>query len=433
MAMRKLIKICYQNIANIHLEWRCGPLMRGGRLNAPKFARHVAILTPSSVGNLGDEAMVASVVSALRARYPEILITLITHHETDEENYRNLNVKTICIAGYFSRFAAENACKMIGKLFTEVTDFILLGADIIDGRYNAVRSFRRLFMAYLASISGLNVFVLGFSFSDDADLKIVNFIRSHCFNFTFVPREPISAARLSRILGRNLDSGADLAFLLPVTDEFFSESAQNAGEVIERWRQSGKLILAINANPLGVLTADSAIDLELVVRSYAKCINTISKKIDCGIIFVTHDNRPGPHSDKLFISRIIQKLDTTVTYHFLEDTIRATEIKRLCSMIDLTVTGRMHLGIASLGAGTPTMILDFQGKVQGLLALFGQPEMVFNISELIDSEKFCEKVCCAINTRDRLSAQIRDKQKQVHSLSLRNIDALHEKWLKEQQ
>jgi polysaccharide pyruvyl transferase WcaK-like protein len=51
------------------------------------------------------------------------------------------------------------------------------------------------------------------------------------------------------------------------------------------------------------------------------------------------------------------------------------EVRGLAAGAEFTVTGRMHLAVMSLLGGTPAVALATQGKVEGLMQLFGAPQL----------------------------------------------------------
>lgn len=124
------------------------------------------------------------------------------------------------------------------------------------------------------------------------------------------------------------------------------------------------------------------------------------------------------------MQRIFDRIKDDTTCHFVPETISPMDIKWLCRQVDLTVTGRMHLGIASLGGGTPTMVLDYQGKVQGLMRLFDMPEMILNVDDLLDAPKFTQIVSDRLAAHETLAEQVQRKLGSVHTLSARHVQTV---------
>lgn len=419
--MKKYLKKTIWRTSDFYLTKLAGQAF--AKTAVAKQGRHVVVLTPSSVGNLGDEAMVTSIVTQLRARDANIRITLITHAVEDATAHAPLDTEVVCLSGYFSKIPARAVLADLAQLFQSGTDFILLGADILDGRYSESRSFRRLFLARNAQEAGMDVFVLGFSFSDNAVPRILNYMDHACRGFTYVCRDPLSAGRVAKAVNKDVPHGADLAFLLNVPETPYAVAAARAYDIVQEWQAADRPVIAFNGNPLGLLNAMPDVDLDQAATSYANALNALAADTGCALLCLTHDNRPA-HSDARFMQRIIDLLEPETVAHFVPETVRATDIKFLCSKVDLTVTGRMHMGIASLGAGTTTMILDFQGKVRGLYELFGLPELAIDVLDVMTPEVLVANIAEKLKQKTRHAEAIKDKLPDIHTLSERNLEPL---------
>lgn len=65
---------------------------------------------------------------------------------------------------------------------------------------------------------------------------------------------------------------------------------------------------------------------------------------------------------------------------FSSEQLHASEIKLICKQLDLVISGRMHLAIASLGAGTPVGCISYQDKFEGLFRHFEFSEEAVTIN-----------------------------------------------------
>lgn len=396
---------------------------RNGALRRRQTSRHISVLITSGAGSVGDAAMTHAAVQGLRGLHPDARITLISHEPGDAETYAYLKTDHLCLKGYFERLPSAKACRALGALFGSCTDFVVLGADILDGRYSESRSFRRLYLAEMAHRLGVRAHIIGFSFAEAANPRIVEWLSEHGRQFNIFCREPLSAARVSKIIGRPVESGADIAFLLPLPSYCDVAAAQRAERRLEDWHDQGRPVVVLNANPLGLLAERPDIDLASAARSYAAAMSALSRKTHAAILLLTHDNRPA-HSDAAFMEKIAEHLPTDIPQHFVEETVRPTDIKRLCHLADLVITGRMHLGIASLGAGTPAMILDYQGKVRGLLGLFTLNELAFTVEDLLDADGFATRAAVHMESRESLADRIELHLPKVKALSRKTVEVV---------
>ena len=392
---------------------------KGQKRRAP----HIAVLITSGVGSVGDAAMTHAAVQGLRSTHPDARITLISHEPGDADSYAYLRTEHLCLKGYFARVPSPKACRALGQLFGTCTDFVVLGADILDGRYSESRSFRRLYLAHMAHRLGVRTHITGFSFAEAANPRIVTWLAKHGRDFKIFCREPLSAARVAKIIGKPVESGADIAFLLPLPAHCDISAAQRAERLMADWKEQGRRVVILNANPLSLIAERPDIDLATAARAYAAAMAALSRKTRAAILLLTHDNRPA-HSDAEFMAQIAAHLPEDIPHHFVPETVRPTDIKRLCHLADLAITGRMHLGIASLGAGTPAMILDYQGKVRGLLGLFSLPELAFTPADLLEATAFAEAAAKHLDARETLADRIDLHLPTVKALSRKTVEVV---------
>src|SRR5690606_35734705 len=112
--------------------------------------------------------------------------------------------------------------------------------------------------------------------------------------------------------------------------------------------------------------------------------------------------------------------DSTVL--MTERLLSPAEIRGLTAGATLTVTGRMHLAIMSLYSGVPAITLATQGKVEGMMRLFGAEFLAVE-----PRPDFAERIVTLIQqvlTRpDDLRQHLHSKLPAVRTLARRNFDA----------
>ena len=384
------------------------------------------VLAPSSVGNLGDEAMLTSAIRNIRERSTKPIVVL-THKDDDDWSHIDPEIRQVSLEGFFSplswRRAADTLLSQIGTSST----FNVLGADIMDGAYSASRTFRRLLMLELAASRGVDSAILGFSYSDKANPESVRYLQSFGGSVTKYARDPGSHARLEAISPEGLHLVADTAFLLkPSQGE--STEVRRIVSAIEQARADGKRVIAFNANPLGAAMSagakrgnESVSELDgIVVRNVEAILRSLP---DVHLVFVSHDPRE-PHNDARLLESVFARLSPELSSRITLATrgIGARDVKLLCSMTDLVVTGRMHMGIAALGSGTPCYFLDFQGKVRGLLEHFGIAEMCCGWDVYSDAKRYAESVVHFLNHRDDYRAKLHAELPRIREMAARNFE-----------
>lgn len=384
---------------------------------------HFVVFYISAKGSLGDEAMGYSIIHQIREKEPEAKITFLIHRDKDQSHFEKFGINVVSIEGYFSILPSRKATLRISKELEACTDFIIPGADVLDGVYSPGGAYRRLFSGLMAQKAGARVHVVGFSYSHRAPDTTNRVYRDKCQDFNIICRDPLSAERLSKVMNRTVPSAADLAFLLPIGSECIHEAAQQAENRVMEWREQGKQVVIFNANPLSFTNALPNVERSKVTQILAESLDKFVASTNSALLFLTHDNRAA-HSDAKFVGEIISKMKPNNASFFVPETIEATDIKRLCSLSDLIVTGRMHLGIAGLGASKTTMITDYQGKVRGLYRLFDSPELALDLAEIVKPDELARLMAEALGKRDDFENRISSRLPEVKSLSRKNLEAL---------
>jgi polysaccharide pyruvyl transferase WcaK-like protein len=87
------------------------------------------------------------------------------------------------------------------------------------------------------------------------------------------------------------------------------------------------------------------------------------------VLLLPHVLRPGS-DDLVACARVFDEVrDPDVV--LVDRLLTPQEIRGLCERARLIVTGRMHLAIMALSLGKPAITFSTQGKVEGLMELFG--------------------------------------------------------------
>lgn len=382
--------------------------------------RHYGVFYISSEGSLGDAAMGYSIVSQIRDVQPDARITFLIHRDADRDYFREFGVDTLSIEGFFDVLPSRKAARRIADLALSCTDFILPGADVLDGVYSPGGTLRRLLSGIAAERLGARVHAIGFSFSDRSPHMIRQVFHDRCQGFQITCRDPQSAARLSNVMQRPVPHGSDLAFLLPIGSHCIHPAARTAEDHVQRWKRDGRKVVIFNANPISFHNALPNLPRASVVRGLGRALDDFAHRTGAALLFLTHDNRPA-FSDEKFMQEILAILHRDFPRHFVPETVQPSDIKRLCSLSDLVVTGRMHLGIAGLGAGKTTMITDYQGKVRGLYDLFDTPELALDLNEICEGDRLADLMMSALELSTNFENRIQSKLPEVKALSRKNL------------
>ena len=143
------------------------------------------------------------------------------------------------------------------------------------------------------------------------------------------------------------------------------------------------------------------------------------------VLLMPHDRRPGMTGDMQVLTDLHQALAGRFAerMHMLPDTLDAWELKALAGLVDLVLTGRMHLAIAALGIGTPALCIVYQGKFEGLMTHFGLNGLTVTPGEVI-AERCDGQLAAMTDRRTDLSARIQARLPAILDLSRRNLDGM---------
>ncbi|PZT01785.1 hypothetical protein A7X89_18600 [Stenotrophomonas maltophilia] len=402
--------------------------------NSSKHSRdgstnHV-ILAPSSRGNLGDEAMLTSTIANIRARSSAPIVVLC-HRSDDDWSHIDTSIVQVSIEGFFSPlFWAGAASRLISTLQRAGT-FSVLGADIMDGAYSSSRTFRRLLMLEIAVKLGVDATILGFSYSDKPNAASAAYLEKIGASITKYARDPLTYERLAKISPERLELVADTAFLLTPSDSL-TDPMRLITAKIDQLRKQDLKIIAFNANPLGAAMSagakrgnQSLSGLDRLVHRNVEAI--LRKDPAIHLIAISHDPRE-PHSDARILEDVAASLPADIAARFTLATrgINARDVKLLCSLCDLVVTGRMHMGIAALGTATPCYFLDFQGKVRGLLNHFHVEEMCCDWATYSSPEEYSTKVIQLLTEAPLYRQKLDNRLPLIKELALKNFERFKE-------
>ncbi len=162
-------------------------------------------------------------------------------------------------------------------------------------------------------------------------------------------------------------------------------------------------------------------------------VNTITKlhqdNQELSFIFLPHDSRiVSGVNDDILSRRVMENLPLEVALCCFKIPFPclAREIKAIVKHIDCVLTGRMHLGIACLGQGTPIACITYQGKFEGLYQHFNLEPLFIEPKELFvpNQDNLVDLVHKLIDKRQNLHEQIISELSNVKALSEANFSLI---------
>lgn len=378
--------------------------------------KHAAlVIPPASPGGLGDDALMTSLIEELRRNgYSEFRIGTWDVNDV---------WKVAPQAAYFPLpgRSIRSWLDLIQHVIETDATFIL-GADMLDGYYGVSHSLLLLRIADLAAQVKRPSTIVGASLSGNAAGEVRDFMKRMSSSVRLCARDPVSKRRMDEVTGRETVLVADIAFLLDCNETGEAVGAVTLGHWICEQRAAGAaLIVGCNFNPVPLLKANrTEVDL---LASYSNALARLSKV--CGpiaVVMLPHDWRI-PYSDATSLKKLSVLLDPAIPRNsdLLEGDHRAAELKAIAAQCDLIITGRMHLGIAALGVGVPTLFIGYQDKYDGLCEHFGLVSALINWDEATDSMRLSKLLTETVAARLSIAHSVAERLPDIEKLSRLNI------------
>jgi polysaccharide pyruvyl transferase WcaK-like protein len=351
----------------------------------PSTSRRIAVLEPcpTSIDSNGDEALIEGTCRLLLER-PGNTVALFSFYD----QYGGQLPDNTLYGGSLYRRSDSNARKLIRYyswplLLARYDEFYIIGADLIDGYYAPAVSQFLFLLLKIASLMNVKGSLISCSFNSSPPKPVLRAARKMLRDTRVHARDAYSAERLSAVLGRPVKHSADVAFGL-------NPKATDHGRQIVDWMRKQesvhRQVIALNVNLLPIVRQFPGREDEYV-RQWGEWL---ARMVDKGFsfVFLPHDYR-SEWSDEVALVKLLEQAAPNTRLYCLLPAVRlhAPEIKNVVSHCLLTVTGRMHLAIASLGTGVPVIAYAYQSKFEGILRLF-------------DSEKFVRPIEGIYNDAD---------------------------------
>ncbi len=376
------------------------------------------VMVPSWEGSIGDEAVIDSITNQLKKQGKEV--TLIHFAKVREWSFLTKIDNWYSIDGYFRGNGFKFHLGLM-KLLSKNREFYALGTDMLDGCYAEWLTLGILRIVEQASKSGLKTNIVGFSINTWQNENCIKALGALPKAVKLCVRDDVSKERLQALLPkRKLSLTSDMAFLLePQKTNLIIDNVESW--ILEQ-KESDKLVLGINISPQLFNDTEKT---NLFVEKFCNALRNLEAKSDFEFAFVliSHDLRDY-NSDITILTdlynKCTQKLNSKL--FLIEKRIMASEIKYIAGMLDVVVTGRMHLSIASLGQGTPIGCMVYQGKFQGLFNHFDLPEKyLFNPRECDTESELLDFITLIVGERNIIKDIVTSNLKHVKSLSKENL------------
>lgn len=378
---------------------------------------HRIIFFPADVnlitGSLGDEAMITAAIQSFEKALGRVEVEILCSDSAVEMvRARGFVPVPLPAPGQFPSFFVQHLSRVPHDAV------LILGADVLDGYYNPTTSLWRLVAADIASRCGVDVTILGASFNAKPAPQLKAAFEKLDSRVRLNIRDETSLARLRAFAKVDARLVADAAFSMTP-----GRIDKATGEWVSAQRADGRLVIGMNVHPMLIKNAGEA-DTRKIIEVATSAIRTVSEGRAISWLMLPHDYR-GDRGDGRCLKPIHEALAAAgdIRTHFLEGEHRAADLKAMAGLLDGVVTGRMHLAIAALGMGVPTLSLTYQDKFEGLYRHFGLPQSLLLAPSVFDSETdLVRGLTEFVENIPQLTAIVAAKRPEVLALSERNFD-----------
>ncbi|WP_284339121.1 polysaccharide pyruvyl transferase family protein [Devosia nitrariae] len=365
-------------------------------------------------GSLGDDAMMTAALAYLGSQHRDLEVHILCMENLAGQLAREKGFVPVPLPPNTS-FASD-----MRRIFENggYDMLLLVGADIMDGYYSPEPAENMLMAADLAARAGIATNFLGFSFNNMPEPELKHLYDTLHPGVTLNVRDEVSLKRFNTFTSATKRLVADTAFLLkPAT------VGQRARSWIVQQKSLERMVIGFNVHPM--LIKDAGPDeIQRIINKSIHAIEVASKKHDVSWVLIPHDYRDIV-GDDVCLKPIYEqlKVHTNIDVMHFGGTHRAATLKALAGHMDGVVTGRMHLAIASLGMGIPTLCITYQDKFEGLYRHFGLPkEFLLAPRRLMaDQAALDDDLDDFITSLPQLKAQITQRLPEVHRLAELNF------------
>ena len=389
------------------------------RIIGNRNSNRVLVVTPSWEGSLGDEAVLTAITARLAKEGKEV--TLIHWGDSNEWNCLKYVSSKISMTYFFQTGGWRDQLRLI-FLLPRYNGFYLMGTDMLDGCYADWLTLGMLRITHQAAMTGMRTTLVGFSINTWQNSNCIAALKSMPSSVRFCVRDEVSLERIKNLTGRTSAMlTADMAFLLE--PDANDAVVSNALEWIRVQHLNQRIVVGVNINPQ--LSDGSETFLDSLVTHLSDAMKQLQKTYNepLSFLLLPHDFR-SYNSDVMLLESLFMKLEglETDSVYFLKNKPSAAGIKAVVQELDVVMTGRMHIAIATLGSQKPLGCLVYQGKFEGLFRHFKlSDQFLLQPGSAMNTNVLFEFLKNLLNHRSFLQQQISDHWEDVKRRSAANL------------
>lgn len=350
-------------------------------IKAEKNANKILVLPAANLnGGFGEDIMITSFMNNFANGTP---VCILNGFKIIREDYKTINKNIEFIDGFNDKV---NFLKLL-LLIRKCSLVYVIGADIMDGTYRVHNSINRLRVIELAHRIGVKAQISGFSVSKNILPVVKTKFIQIAKDVKLKIRDVESYMRMKNfITADRLILTNDIAFICPDVPESYQTKTYIDYKIwVNAAKANGKSIIGVCPNAIQA----KKIGLENYLSGFKQLLEHFLEVGNYAFVFLYHDIRPicDQASDSTLSAVLDEYFRARSVDCFYTDQIRnGVELKGYVSLIDFTITGRMHLGISGLTFSKPMFGVSYANKFEGMVKLF---DIDPNIC-LIDYDKLSE-------------------------------------------
>lgn len=294
--------------------------------------------------------------------------------------------------------------RAFSRLLGRAHSVSVVGADIMDGHYNNRASTARATLAQYAAEAGVDTRILGFSWNDRSKRSARRALAAAAdAGARLLIRDPRSAQRAQADGIRPSHQVADIVFAASRLDEPSTDSG------------------TIDATPYALVNVSALVAGKIdLLDDYVEIVAGLRAR-GLRVILIPHVSRPS--GDDIAACKVVADRFDGPGVTLVDRLLTPSRIRAIADGAALVVTGRMHLAIISLSRGVPALVLNTQGKVDGLAEVFHCPELCITPRRGLASGVLAS-VDDILSPSSRIRAALRERLPEVIMLSRDNTAEL---------
>jgi colanic acid/amylovoran biosynthesis protein len=340
---------------------------------------------PRLITNVGDRALVQGSIAGIGAE-ATVLLTRDTGVIGLEPN------QEVRLSPALASGSAADFKKAFAQLATEIASckkFIMIGADIMDGKYSPEGAWRRWRIATWMQKNLGEAAVISMSWNESPHAQALSAIKhSESAGVTIFCRDEISQERLAK---ENVTTifAADVSFIR-------TDKIEPSSEITD-WFQSGKQNIIVTVSDWVVN------DQEMKRLLIQKLTELDSTKFQILYVPMVTDGSSTDYESCVTLSK-------ATGGKVLSSLPNPGELRWMAARSIFGISARMHCCLLGFAAGMPSIGIEYQGKFKGTFQSFGHLRFAISPAKFSEefSARFDEILLDHAKLRNELEAQVSD-------------------------